>query len=1163
MNIYFADRSFNIIGVASTVIGAKWPILNDVYKEDIDSGMASLEFDMRYKHAYDRVTAKYIAKEGNYILYHGIQGDTFFTIIEIESDPVERNIHIYAEDAGLDLINEIAPAFAPPNEAKPITYYTDRFLSDDYQIGINEVASRTRTLSWDGETTMAERLQSLASGFDAEFKFRFEIKGLMVRRKFLDIYAHRGKDVAQQLSLGREIENIVEKRSVANIATALWCTGAAPEVNGEMGDPITLYGYSYDDGDFYVDGYRLKSRTALQNWGRYNARQGLNSDHTTKEFSYDTLSQVTLCNMAIARLKKLREPEITYNVSLNYLPSNLNLGDTVRLVDDKGELYLSARLLKIEISETNDYRNAEFGDYIIKTSGLSDRLLKIASDLREEMANAIKYEWIVYADDSEGHGISLYSTGKSWVGIAANKITPDPDLLHPTLYKWSKIQGEDGAPGTSIISNEIFYKYSTSGTSPDTIRKATEDGRSFITEDDTTIYTLIDSSGNEIIDSDGNSIIADEQNVGLILEGNFDWSTEIPENVPGYYLWTKVVTTYSNGEVYISYSVASSGRGIAYTKTEYYASDSESAPIGGEWSDEIPYFDENKTYFTRVETTFNDGSTTISEPAPDKHLNVTVRTQALAERTDKHFFVNQDGAHVTVGENTPNQGKNLLMTNTGIAVRDGVKNLATFEATGADIGELDKCHVEITPEATNFYGANGTTKSASIVNATLSNVRRENGIYSWSNPDGSVFDDISETSHSKVLDAAPYNIGGGYALLEVRTLVQGAVYDSTTGDSSRAIFYDETVELNSAGSVALSTFPATITYASTGRTVTVTFGDLTSIEIEAPSVNVTAYYYDGAPTSKYAFGVGAAANGQYSFAEGYNTTATGNYSFAGGIGTIANGNIQAVFGRYNAANTSDWFQIGNGSSATSRSNIFRVLSSGVVNTNRGNLLALKDVFGLSENVLGSNVNLNSIVTPGSYYCYAGTIAGTQSNQPFNNSSYQMLVFGYAGQQRFQVAWQNALATTIRYRVRSDGGTWGSWRTIHSAESANPVGTVVYKTGGDSGTVAVPIYDQDNQSGTVKSIANISLVAGHWAVTAHAGFQNGANQNYRGVRIGTNTYNSTYGNVQHPACASGNTQIQTTRYIQLSSTTTIYLNVYSSAAVNAVKNACIIEAIRIS
>ena len=51
--------------------------------------------------------------------------------------------------------------------------------------------------------------------------------------------------------LGRDVKNIRDKESVQTLATALRVTGGTPEGSSE---PITLEGYSYDDGDIYVDG---------------------------------------------------------------------------------------------------------------------------------------------------------------------------------------------------------------------------------------------------------------------------------------------------------------------------------------------------------------------------------------------------------------------------------------------------------------------------------------------------------------------------------------------------------------------------------------------------------------------------------------------------------------------------------------------------------------------------------------------------------------------------------------------------------------------------------------------------------------------------------------------------------------------------------------------
>lgn len=469
MNLYFADRLLDIKGMGSTAQNSQYQIINDTLSDEIKTGIKILEFDVRYRNNVDIPILKSMMAEGNYILYDGVLGQACFTAIEVEHDPIEKNYHIYAEDAGLDLINETKSAIASPNNGpKPIEYYITRILdpgpdnSSDWKIGINELDGEDKeiSLSWDSEMTCTELLSALASSFGVEIAYRFTFSGLSITKKYIDIYKKRGKEVYQELRLGREIENMIEKRSIANLATALIPVGSSIEIGGEESDPINLDGETYDDGDFYIDGRILKSRIAVEKWGRYNANHGYNTDYTVRSFTYETTDKVALRNAAIEELKKRREPEVTYQVSLLYLPENLNLGDTIYLVDDASELYLSARLLKLEVSESNGTRTAEFGDYVVKESGIMDRFLDAARGVIKT------YTWIVYADTDRGAEISINQytpTGrrKRYMGIATNKSAATP-VLDPSLYKWTKlddnvinyISKEDRA-----AQNEYFVVY--------------------------------------------------------------------------------------------------------------------------------------------------------------------------------------------------------------------------------------------------------------------------------------------------------------------------------------------------------------------------------------------------------------------------------------------------------------------------------------------------------------------------------------------------------------------------------------------------------------------------------------------------------------------------------------------------------------------------------
>lgn len=254
----------------------------------------------------------------------------------------------------------------------------------------NEIPNLTRKLSWDGETTCTERIASIATQFDnAEISYSFETKGLLITHKYINIFKKRGKDTGEQLRLGYEIASIATDKSVANLATSLRVTGGIPDGKEE---PITLNGYKYDDGDFYVSGSRLSSRKALAIWSRYvwdrepNKLNGY-TGHIVQAYSYDTTSQQELCAHAITKLKKLCQMEVNYEADIIYLPENVKIGDRVNVVNNEGRLYASTRVLKLETSVTSRKRTATLGEYLIKDSGISEKVRDLARQFAESTAS--------------------------------------------------------------------------------------------------------------------------------------------------------------------------------------------------------------------------------------------------------------------------------------------------------------------------------------------------------------------------------------------------------------------------------------------------------------------------------------------------------------------------------------------------------------------------------------------------------------------------------------------------------------------------------------------------------------------------------------------------------------------------------------------------------
>lgn len=390
MIVYFADRNMNVLGQASTSLPDGLIISDDVMTVDVETGTAIFECKIPYNEE-TRALVTACAEVGNYLLRSGAGENEFYQIIDAEIDTKKQQIYIYAEDEGMDLLNEIVGEYEA-DKAYPISHYINKFAGNaGFVIGTNEIADQTRKLSWDDEQTAQARLLNTATQFDCEIAFSFDVTGLYVVKKYINIYKKRGEDTGITLRLNYEVDSIVTTKSIANLATALTVTGGTPE---KAENPITLKGYAYDDGDIYNDNGVLRSREALKKWARLlwkdddgNYKSG---GHITRAFTYDTVSQAELCTKAVEELKKICDVEVNYEADITEFPQNVKAGDRVNIVDDAGELYLSTRLLTIERSVTNGTNKAVLGEYLLKSSGINQKVIELAQQFAKNAHSTAK-----------------------------------------------------------------------------------------------------------------------------------------------------------------------------------------------------------------------------------------------------------------------------------------------------------------------------------------------------------------------------------------------------------------------------------------------------------------------------------------------------------------------------------------------------------------------------------------------------------------------------------------------------------------------------------------------------------------------------------------------------------------------------------------------------
>ena len=382
MIIYLADRHMNIVATCSNNLPKGLKFQNDLKAEDVESGVATFSVDILYDEEDAVKTAQY-CESGNYVLVYDDNGENgFYTIIEAENDRKEHSINIYAEDGGLDLLNEVVDAYTADGP-HPIAFYVEKFSYDSgFEIGLNEVSDLNRTLSWTGQDTCTARILSVANSFDAEIGFSFTVKNMTITHKYINIYKKRGNENVAQLRLNTDIDNIIVKSSISDLTTCLIPSGGTPEGSEH---PITLAGYKYDDGDIYVNelGW-VASRTALSKWSRYQwETYGNYGGHIVKYYSYDTTSQSELCNRSISYLKKYYDIIYNYEVDIAILPDNVRIGDTINIIDENGELYLNARVLKLETSSCDKTATATLGDFLIKSGGINEKVKMMAEQFKD------------------------------------------------------------------------------------------------------------------------------------------------------------------------------------------------------------------------------------------------------------------------------------------------------------------------------------------------------------------------------------------------------------------------------------------------------------------------------------------------------------------------------------------------------------------------------------------------------------------------------------------------------------------------------------------------------------------------------------------------------------------------------------------------------------
>ncbi|KAB1969286.1 phage tail protein [Lacticaseibacillus casei] len=450
MEYYFSDRKFNIMGVARTTGKGEWLVSADSEVKATDDRPAialtlTIPFKTEQEQAIDEMAA-----ENNFVLYQDEEGNGHQMVIASVTHDTLAHIHkVVCTDAGNDLMNEVVGAYTA-DKAYTIADYILMFTNDSgWEIGINEFPTEVRTLTWTDEDTSLSRIKSVAKDFDAVLSFGFVFVGTTAVKRVINIRHEETSDSLISFEMNKDINNIVKTVDIYDMETSVKAYGATPDGSN---DPINLIGYSWTDptGQFVLDQYGfLHDTIAVQKYSRLLSNDNPNPTQSdwNRVKTFESTTQATLLQAALADLKQYNHPNVNYEVDLANAPY-VPLNQTVHIVDENQNLFISAKVLSVERSRAGHYTKLTLGDYANEQPNLYSALKDMAVKIENIPKTVQYYPWVRYADDDKGTNMSAFPTGKKYMAtVWSNKTSVPSDDPADYAGQWALIQGEDGANG--------------------------------------------------------------------------------------------------------------------------------------------------------------------------------------------------------------------------------------------------------------------------------------------------------------------------------------------------------------------------------------------------------------------------------------------------------------------------------------------------------------------------------------------------------------------------------------------------------------------------------------------------------------------------------------------------------------------------------------------
>ena len=390
--------------------------------------------------------AQYLV-EGNKLAFRYGGRDYYFNIMKVVK--TEYVVEVVAYSMMFELLNEDAGEYKSP-KAMSFQEYLDVFDPEHtLELGVNEVEDKTVSHEWTGSSTILARIFSLANVFGAEAEFVPVLADdYSLERLVMNVYREHdgenqgiGKDRRDMtLRYGVNVKGIRKSSDITGLYTAILPVGT---------DNLMIS--ALDKTELDADG-RVEYRSApgdgciraVQAMERFPSNLKTDDRYILKRWSYDTANVNVLYGQALAELKKVCVPQVSYEVDGFF---DTEMGDTVVVTDEEfvPALYLEARVTEQVRSLTDPAQNKTTFDNFHELKSQVD------TSLLDKMNQLIR-EYKVYACViSTDNGI-VFKNGEGTTTLTANVRDAGADVADMFTIVWMK-DGVELAVGKSIVVN--------------------------------------------------------------------------------------------------------------------------------------------------------------------------------------------------------------------------------------------------------------------------------------------------------------------------------------------------------------------------------------------------------------------------------------------------------------------------------------------------------------------------------------------------------------------------------------------------------------------------------------------------------------------------------------------------------------------------------------